>query len=189
MRRIFQDFEDFKRCSKSGMTVDRGEVVNLKWERPPPGKLKLNIDGSFREHEDVMGSGGVLRDEHGAWMCGFASHVCGGNAFLAETIALRDGLRLAWSKGIRDLICESDCKELLAAIEDTDTARFVLEVQQIVELLQRNWSVSLRYIPRHCNGVADYLAKYFSRPTPLTMMEEPWPDLQTLLLYDLVGGL
>lgn len=45
------------------------DPVNGRWCKPPPGYIKLNVDGGFR---DGIGTyGGVLRDNKGVWMWGF----------------------------------------------------------------------------------------------------------------------
>lgn len=42
---------------------------------------------------------GGLRNDKGEWLMGFVGYSHGGAAFMAEATALRDGLRLAWSRG------------------------------------------------------------------------------------------
>lgn len=42
------------------------DIANGRWTKPPPGYLKPNVDGSFRDGRAAFG--GVLRDHHGMWI-------------------------------------------------------------------------------------------------------------------------
>lgn len=71
--------------------LDRGGNLLLRpWGPPECGKLKLNLDGSYRASENCMGGGSVARDEGGSWLFEFHSYETGGSAFQAEVMALRD---------------------------------------------------------------------------------------------------
>lgn len=52
----------------------------------------------------------MLRDSKGIWLCKFTSYDTGGYTFLAEAVALRDGLLMAW--WARKVCYEVDCKDL-----------------------------------------------------------------------------
>lgn len=119
-------------------------------------------------------------------MLGYANGGLGGNAFEAEAMALRDGLELAWVRGFRNLICEVDSRDLLAAIQNTDLDRFITEIHQIRTMLARDWQVSVRGIHRDCNQVADFIAKTASNGTGLQVLSTPCHDLETLIMRDLL---
>ena len=44
------------------------DPVNSRWSKPPPGYLKLNVDGGYRDSCGVFG--GVLRNDDGEWLWG-----------------------------------------------------------------------------------------------------------------------
>ncbi|XP_057432603.1 protein trichome birefringence-like 43 [Lotus japonicus] len=48
----------------------------------------------------------------------FTRRVVGDSPFVVEALALRDVLQMAWDWGVRNLICESGCRELVRIIVD-----------------------------------------------------------------------
>ena len=72
--------------------VLRPNIVNGRWTKPPPGYLKLNVDGSFCDGRAAFG--GVLHDHHGMWIWGFAGVVNLQSALAVKLHALNIGLRL-----------------------------------------------------------------------------------------------
>lgn len=83
--------------------------MSCRWSKPPDGFVKLNVDGSFREGEQRIGGGGVVRNCHGKWEAAFSSMEPGENAFMAELLAICDGLHMTWNAGFRRVIVETDC--------------------------------------------------------------------------------
>ncbi|KAM5585447.1 hypothetical protein ABKV19_004707 [Rosa sericea] len=47
------------------------EQVFLSWSCPPKGWSKLNVDGTMHKR---IGGGGVIRNEYGQWIGGFAAN-------------------------------------------------------------------------------------------------------------------
>ena len=124
-----------------GVLQDRWLVVT--WRPPPQGYVKLDIDGSHHDRTEVMGAGGLIRDSQGRWLASFATHRQGGNALMAEAVALHLGLQFAWEKGFRDVLCETDCKELFNLLEDQSAYGFMPILLRIKEVLQSEWTVQL----------------------------------------------
>lgn len=51
---------------KAAPSVKPKAPTDLKnWEKPPPGWVKLNVDGSFQHLVGLAGAGMLLRDEAG----------------------------------------------------------------------------------------------------------------------------
>ncbi|GMN74812.1 hypothetical protein TIFTF001_052466, partial [Ficus carica] len=66
------------------------------WSPPQPGCFKLNIDASVIPGSDHIGIGAVIRDEKGSILGAMARSVGGSfSPFVAECLALREGLRFA----------------------------------------------------------------------------------------------
>ncbi|KAL6530866.1 hypothetical protein OROGR_014726 [Orobanche gracilis] len=126
-RRICADHDEFIKfcCPNVG---DEGVFMGNHWAPPPRGSLKVNTDGSCYQETSRMGGGGVVRDEHGHWILGFASQTWGGTAFMAEITALRDGLEMVWNRGYRHVIFETDCEEILQALNDA----YIVQLMPIV---------------------------------------------------------
>ena len=60
-------------------------------------KVKLNTDGSSLGNPGLAGGGGLIRDEEGKWIAGFARKIGKTTSFFAELCALRDGLNVCIS--------------------------------------------------------------------------------------------
>ncbi|KAL7222903.1 hypothetical protein ACSBR1_024565 [Camellia fascicularis] len=43
----------------------------IKWTFPPSSTLKLNTDDGCYKITRLGGFGGLIKDENGAWICGF----------------------------------------------------------------------------------------------------------------------
>ncbi|KAK8486727.1 hypothetical protein V6N12_041723 [Hibiscus sabdariffa] len=106
------------------------------------------------------GTGGVLRDDSGAWISGYARSVGRCDALLAELWAIHDGLLLAWDLGFRLVELESDNLEAVRiACAQSNVLSTSALVGAIASLIGREWKVEVRHITRDSNGVADKLAK------------------------------
>ena len=70
-------------------------------------QVKLNVDGAFsRTHG--LGCGGLLRRSDDSFVEGFMFHLNQGDSLTAELWALVLGLKLAWQRGYRKVIVETD---------------------------------------------------------------------------------
>lgn len=78
------------------------------WYPPPPGTLKLNIDGSFHPDTGVAGIGCILRTDEGILIEAFASATTAHSALEAELKALLRGLTLCQNHHLQDVIIEGD---------------------------------------------------------------------------------
>ncbi|MQL73765.1 hypothetical protein Taro_006111 [Colocasia esculenta] len=80
----------------------------IRWLCPPPGRLKLNVDGAFKP-AGAAGGGGILRDQKGVMSFAFAQAYHSLNSNLeSEAFALRDGIKICCIKGIQDVLVEID---------------------------------------------------------------------------------
>uniref|UniRef100_A0A803LHK0 CCHC-type domain-containing protein n=1 Tax=Chenopodium quinoa TaxID=63459 RepID=A0A803LHK0_CHEQI len=104
---------------------------------------------------------GVIRNDKGIWVAGFATRFNALTAASAELMAIRDGLLLAWDKKIKDLELETDADSLSKMLkdpksfEDSDLGNIIRDV---AALLGRNWNVTIFHANRCVNYVADRLA-------------------------------
>ena len=83
-------------------------VVEVGWEKPPMGWVKLNTDGSAIGSTGRASGGGVIRNHEGQWLKGYARPLGSSNSCMVELWALRDGLLLAKEMGLNNLIIEMD---------------------------------------------------------------------------------
>ncbi|KAH0746554.1 hypothetical protein KY290_008277 [Solanum tuberosum] len=88
-----------------------------KW-LPPPYGFKLNVDGSFEHTTSKGGAWSVIRDFNGNWIVGKSSRISTNSVLNAELLALFQGLRLAQSQGILDIIIAMDSAEGAAPADE-----------------------------------------------------------------------
>ena len=80
----------------------------IRWQKPPARWEKLNTDGSSMDSLERAGWRGIVRDEHGGWVVGFAKHIGSTKKFVAELWGPRDRLVLCCNMNISCLIVEID---------------------------------------------------------------------------------
>lgn len=125
----------------------------------------------------MIGAGGLLRSSSGDWIAGFSSCEGVGDIFLAELLAIKQGLPLAWNMNFRKIICESDSLDVINTLLDRSPRVH----------LQHQWSVSLRHVFRKVNGSAEFLAKLGVRSnSSWKLWNDPPPGLGSLLLKDVL---
>ncbi|XP_057444909.1 uncharacterized protein LOC130737162 [Lotus japonicus] len=109
--------------------------------------------------------------------------------WLAEALALKDGMNLAWNRGYRKVICEVDCRELTKAIVDVGNMRRHAHAEvflEINELMERSWCIRVAWIHREANFPADWRAGQGAASVDqgLTELINSRPELDLLLLKD-----
>ncbi|GMN41345.1 hypothetical protein TIFTF001_010577 [Ficus carica] len=96
------------------------------WLPLQSGYLKLNVDASVSTESDHIGIGAVIRDEKGIILGAMAKSVEGTfSPFLAECIALREGLMMAKELERVTLVVETDVINVVSAV--SDNTKFSLE--------------------------------------------------------------
>ncbi|CAL2258622.1 unnamed protein product [Prunus armeniaca] len=55
------------------------EVIQIHWSPPTAARSKLSVDGSYKTTSWKITTGGLLRDSHGSWICGFSVNIGIGN--------------------------------------------------------------------------------------------------------------
>lgn len=152
--------------------------------------MKLNVDGSSIGNLGHSGFGGLIRNSLGEWIVGF-SGACGVTCNMnAELHATAYGLKLAWDKGFRAVVCESDSQTALQMVSErvTFSHPYAPLVEYICAFVNYNWDLSFLHSLREGNMCADWLAKYGSNMTQGVHFWETCPNaLSTSLLADAVG--
>ncbi|KAL6499590.1 hypothetical protein OROGR_027500 [Orobanche gracilis] len=185
-RRICHDNDDFMRFIPSKNSPATDLFLTNFWLPPLAGSVKLNVYGCFADWQDCMGGGGLIRDEHGKWPIGFMSFSKGGNPFIAGIMAFKEGLLLAWANNYKEVICETDCAEIIKDLDNLESLRFQPILQDIKLILNRRWKVSINLVNRDCNKVAHCLANMgrTSAFQETQIVHVPSSDMDTLLLRD-----
>ena len=102
-------------CANNALVTKRMIVKNIRWEKLRAGWLTLNTDGSAASIVGPAGGGGLVRDENGAWVMGFARRIGNASSYLAELWALRDGLQLCLQIHAQAVVIELDAKAIVDA--------------------------------------------------------------------------
>ncbi|KAL0002935.1 hypothetical protein SO802_016716 [Lithocarpus litseifolius] len=109
----------------------------------------------------LAGCGGVVRDSHGDWMCGFSRHIGITNSFVAELWGLRDGLLLCSNMNIPSLIVELDAKSIVEIFCKPGYVNDVISpiLDDCRKLVTKFQQVHFKHCFRQSNQCADALAR------------------------------
>jgi ribonuclease HI len=136
-------------------------TILKKWDRPPRGRLKLNVDGSYVEHSGEGGAGMILRDDNGNVIftaCRSLPYCA--LALEAEMAACDEGLRLAMSWSTEPIDLEMDCAIAVNMIsaKENDQSTLVHLLRNIQESLGER-ETTIRKIDRSQNEASHTMAK------------------------------
>ena len=153
--------------------------------------MKLNIDGAFSQINKATACGGLVLDAMGKLIKGFSMILDDGDALLAEIWAMIIGLRVAWDTGCRNLIVESDSKDLVDLIQRDISAahRDANLIEQVKCLLANEWVVEICHISRNKNKAADIMAKLgLGALQGLYTIDHVVPELEKQIILDSNGN-
>lgn len=121
----------------------------------------MNIDGSASSNSDPAGGGGLIRDENGDWMIGFARRTGNTNSFMAELWALRDGLQLCLQIHAHFVIIESYAKAIVDAFNSPTSSNSIVSsiMDDCRHMATRILQKRFRHIYKEANKCADFLAR------------------------------
>ena len=97
------------------------------WIKPPVGWLKLNTDGSAVGNHEIASGGGLIRNENGDWVMGFARSLGQTSRIMAELWALKDGLTIASQLRITDICVELDAELIVLLLNNYSIINLMLE--------------------------------------------------------------
>ena len=88
--------------------------------------MKLNTDSSSLGNPGLAGAGGLIRDENGSWVVGFARKIGVASSLLAELWALRDGPLLCLQFHVQAVIIEMDAKAIVHAFSHQSNSNTIV---------------------------------------------------------------
>lgn len=127
-------------------------------------KFKLYTDGSYHEKENLAGFGGYIVTNGNKMIGKFSEVVSQPDLFKwHERLALKQGLELAISKGIKNITCYMDDLTLsiqagLNAEDLGNSPKKYVILKEILQLKKQFDKIEFKHIPRSQNKMADKLA-------------------------------
>ncbi|VFR03295.1 unnamed protein product [Cuscuta campestris] len=165
--RTYRDYEDWWRMPtprNSTTTNLRAEPGATKgWERPPVNYLKVNVDASSGLVDRYVGLCFIVRDYEGRFVAA-KSIKCRGSfgPREAEAIAVKEALSWIKSKGWKQVLVETDCKEVVDSLNSTimDWSYFnsIIEDCKRLQMLCAG-DLNFCFTPRSGNEAAHLLAR------------------------------
>ena len=142
--------------------------------------------------------GGLIRDETGKFFSGFLANLGVCSITIAKVWGAFYGLKLAWDKGLRNVLLEMDSTSAISLITDkvNPLHPFALVIKRVHDLIQRSWNVRIKHIFREANRAADGLANLghshdlvvvFYSFSPIVLSSILWDDLVGVALPYFVG--
>ncbi|KAJ1383403.1 Ribonuclease H-like superfamily [Sesbania bispinosa] len=101
----------------------------VSWIAPINDQVALNVDDSVIINPRIGGFGGLIRDCHGDWHCGFHGHVNHCDNIKDELLALLYGLQLAF----------------------LHLHQYGTIIRTIQDFLPRQWSITVHHTLREMN--------------------------------------
>ncbi|XP_019156234.1 PREDICTED: uncharacterized protein LOC109152979 [Ipomoea nil] len=116
--------------------------MDVYWRFPQFGGFG---DGEMRK-SSTMGAtyphlkqGGLQsKDENGNWVVGFTANIENCSIAEAEAWSIFKGLKLAWKKGCRKVVVESDAKNIIDCLNHHDSEDIYLMDRQLISSMAVN---------------------------------------------------
>ena len=154
------------------------------------GWYKLNTDGAARPGVDRTSCGGIIRNEQGQWITGFARRIGAANSLTAELWGLRDGLQLCCYRNFDSIEVKIDAKGVLDAFLNPNHANSIVSpiLDDCRTLISRFRQISFKHCYREVNRCANKLARLgASQSLEFIIFQSPLVDILSSLEEDAVG--
>ena len=166
--------------------------IQVQWLPPPSNWVKLNLNDSSMGNPGLAGEGGVIRNEKGEWIKGYARAIGIITRVAAELWALRDGIRLCFALKLPAVIIELDSKLVV------DLLNKELDNPNGIDVLVTDCRECMKTIPcvrsQHCFREANKCVDALARRGALlsqdfsNFLDRP-PDVAFLLGLDAAGAM
>lgn len=123
---IFREAMEYEHCVKVPRATARQVVKRIRREKPEAGWYRLKSNGSSTGNPGPVGSGGLIRNEDGDWVYGYARKIGVTTSFAAELWSLRDGLMQCFSLHLPAVEIEIDTKVIVDLLNNYKNANNVI---------------------------------------------------------------
>ena len=157
---IVDQAAEFFFCAYNGLVTKRMITKSIRWEKPRAGWLTLNTDGSAGSNSGPARGGGLVRDENGNWVKGFARRIGNTFSYLTELWAPRDDLQPCLEMHAQFVVIEVDAKAIVEALNSPTFSSSCVSpiMDECKHMANRLHQVRFRHIFREANRCADFLA-------------------------------
>ncbi|XP_030478315.1 uncharacterized protein LOC115695389 [Cannabis sativa] len=135
----------------------------VSWSPPPSGTFMINADVSLIVGQPGCGLGVVIRDHLGAVVVAETIFIPSCLSFnMAESLAIRSGLKLADRWSLSTICISSDCQSVIHALngDNHSITDWGLVVKDCIKAKENFNFVSFLFSPRQWNKVANCLATW-----------------------------
>lgn len=103
------------------------QMITIKWEPPPKGWFKLNINGSACSNPGNAWTGGIIRDHNGDFITAFSINIGIATNNKAEIWAFQQGVKIAVDLEITHLIIQTDSTFLISCLRRQEACHSTLK--------------------------------------------------------------
>ena len=147
----------------AGVKQEQAGARQSRWSPPPIDVVAISVDAAVRAENRRVGLGIMARDSKGV-VLGAETTVLhlGLSPQVAEASAVFHGMLFALDKGWSRIVIQSDCMEVISAIQKRGARATELGtvLNDIFILVSRFENISFIFHPRGCNKAAHVLASY-----------------------------
>ncbi|XVF32698.1 hypothetical protein REPUB_Repub17cG0105400 [Reevesia pubescens] len=140
-----------------------GAPMEIRWQRPKQGFVKVNFDGAVSIAEGTGGSGVIIRDEEGS-VLGACSvfHFGLQNPEIVEASAALVALSFAANMGFQQIIVEGDAARVVSLLQKQRADSFIIHnlITDCSWQVAKFHVVEFSHVKRDANTIADSLAKF-----------------------------
>ncbi|KAL2932257.1 hypothetical protein RDABS01_037667 [Bienertia sinuspersici] len=161
VHRAMSMVNDYERANDREAIEMDDSCLKSRWSPPIMGHYKINVDAAIFK-ETGVGMGAVVCDSIGEVIAAMVSLRKGDYAVdIAEAMAARFALKIAWESGLRSVILETDNLKLFQHLKKAkvEASAFGIVVKDILQLATLCTSCSFSHVRRKGNQVAHKLAK------------------------------
>ena len=174
----------------NGKLIATRRIIRVSSLKPPLNWFKLNSNGSSLGNPGRASDGGLIRNNKGEWIRGYARAIGHTTSVAAELWALRGDIRLCISLKLPTVILELDAKLIVELMQKEDCN------QNSIDALVRDCKSGLKEIPlvqiQHCYHKANKCGNMLARRGSLLSQDfvvflDPPVDVAFLLRLDSAG--
>ena len=189
-KEVVSQVREFLYCASSPRDLARCTIKGVRWEKLQVGWVKLNTDGASKGNPGLAGCGGVVRNEDGRWITGFARRIGVTTSFVAELWGLREGLLLCSNLNVQFLVIELDAKAVVDVFLNPNYQNNAVSpiLEDCRQLLLRFQQIQIKHCFRQANRCADLLARMsLDQVTDFVSFNCPPVDIRGIVEEDIVG--